>query len=163
MTRFSYIVCVQRQLGKLSISAKSTKSASALLARCLRSTAAWRCCFSRRSSGHRGPASSQSSARSPLRPRPSVRWAASQCTTSIFECLVHDGIDAARLTSQATAAEHISCLLTGATSVALLVQVYKGRLKTGEQVAVKVQRPNVVETVSVDLFIIRCVPAHVHY
>jgi len=45
---------------------------------------------------------------------------------------------------------------------ALLLQVYKGRLKTGEQVAVKVQRPNVVETVSVDLFIIRCVPAHVH-
>ena len=39
-------------------------------------------------------------------------------------------------------------------------QVYKGRLKTGELVAVKVQRPHVVETVSVDLFIIRC--GHVH-
>ena len=34
--------------------------------------------------------------------------------------------------------------------------MYKGRLKTGEQVAVKVQRPHVVETVSVDLHIIRC-------
>lgn len=35
-------------------------------------------------------------------------------------------------------------------------QVYKGRLKDGSPVAVKVQRPHVVETVSVDLFIIRC-------
>jgi predicted unusual protein kinase regulating ubiquinone biosynthesis (AarF/ABC1/UbiB family) len=34
-------------------------------------------------------------------------------------------------------------------------QVYKGRLKDGTPVAVKVQRPHVVETVSVDLFIIR--------
>ena len=40
--------------------------------------------------------------------------------------------------------------------VAPLAQVYKGRLKTGELVAVKVQRPHVVETVSVDLHIIRC-------
>lgn len=37
----------------------------------------------------------------------------------------------------------------------MAAQVYKGRLKTGEEVAVKVQRPYVVETVSVDLFIIR--------
>ena len=35
------------------------------------------------------------------------------------------------------------------------VQVYKGKLKTGEDVAVKVQRPYVLETVTVDLFIIR--------
>lgn len=35
------------------------------------------------------------------------------------------------------------------------VQVYKGKLKTGEQVAVKVQRPYVLETVTVDLHIIR--------
>jgi aarF domain-containing kinase len=34
--------------------------------------------------------------------------------------------------------------------------VYKGRLKeTGELVAVKVQRPFVLETVTIDLFIIR--------
>lgn len=41
-------------------------------------------------------------------------------------------------------------------SCALAPQVYKGRLKTGETVAVKVQRPYVLETVSIDLFIIRC-------
>ncbi len=34
-------------------------------------------------------------------------------------------------------------------------QVYKGRLHTGEIVAVKVQRPYVLETVTVDLYIIR--------
>ena len=33
--------------------------------------------------------------------------------------------------------------------------MYKGKLKTGEEVAVKVQRPFVLETVTVDLFIIR--------
>ena len=39
---------------------------------------------------------------------------------------------------------------------ASLGQVYKGRLKeTGELVAVKVQRPFVLETVTIDLFIIR--------
>lgn len=39
---------------------------------------------------------------------------------------------------------------------ASLGQVYKGRLKeNGDQVAVKVQRPFVLETVTVDLFIIR--------
>ena len=36
-------------------------------------------------------------------------------------------------------------------------QVYKGKLKTGEIVAVKVQRPYVLETVTVDLYIIRTV------
>ena len=40
-------------------------------------------------------------------------------------------------------------------AAASLGQVYKGRLKSGETVAVKVQRPYVVETVSIDLFIIR--------
>ena len=35
--------------------------------------------------------------------------------------------------------------------------MYKGKLKTGEEVAVKVQRPYVLETVTVDLFIIRSV------
>lgn len=33
--------------------------------------------------------------------------------------------------------------------------MYKGRLKTGETVAVKVQRPYVLETVTIDLYIIR--------
>ncbi|MEW5317018.1 MAG: hypothetical protein WDW38_008351 [Sanguina aurantia] len=40
-------------------------------------------------------------------------------------------------------------------AAASLGQVYKGRLKTGEVVAVKVQRPYVLETVTIDLFIIR--------
>ncbi len=35
------------------------------------------------------------------------------------------------------------------------IQVYKGKLKTGETVAVKVQRPYVLETVTIDLYIIR--------
>lgn len=35
------------------------------------------------------------------------------------------------------------------------VQVYRGRLHNGEQVAVKVQRPFVLETVTVDLFLVR--------
>lgn len=39
---------------------------------------------------------------------------------------------------------------------ASLGQVYKGRLKeNGDLVAVKVQRPFVLETVTIDLFIIR--------
>lgn len=39
---------------------------------------------------------------------------------------------------------------------ASLGQVYKGRLKeNGDLVAVKVQRPFVLETVTVDLFVIR--------
>ena len=37
-------------------------------------------------------------------------------------------------------------------AAASLGQVYKGKLKTGEIVAVKVQRPGVLETVTVDLF-----------
>ena len=40
-------------------------------------------------------------------------------------------------------------------AAASLGQVYKGKLKTGETVAVKVQRPYVLETVTVDLYIIR--------
>ena len=40
-------------------------------------------------------------------------------------------------------------------AAASLGQVYKGKLMTGEEVAVKVQRPYVVETVTIDLFIIR--------
>ena len=40
-------------------------------------------------------------------------------------------------------------------AAASLGQVYRGRLMTGEEVAVKVQRPGVLETVTVDLYIIR--------
>lgn len=42
-------------------------------------------------------------------------------------------------------------------AAASLGQVYKGKLKTGEDVAVKVQRPGVLETVTVDLYIIRMI------
>jgi len=42
-------------------------------------------------------------------------------------------------------------------AAASLGQVYKGKLLDGTPVAVKVQRPHVVETVSVDLFIIRSI------
>ncbi|KAK8945872.1 hypothetical protein KSP40_PGU009559 [Platanthera guangdongensis] len=52
--------------------------------------------------------------------------------------------------------EVYSELTTSPIAAASLGQVYKGRLKgTGELVAVKVQRPFVLETVTVDLFIIR--------
>ena len=40
-------------------------------------------------------------------------------------------------------------------AAASLGQVYRGRLMSGEEVAVKVQRPGVLETVTVDLYIIR--------
>eukprot|EP00899_Mesostigma_viride_P001976 jgi/Mesvir1/1177/Mv17674-RA.1 len=40
-------------------------------------------------------------------------------------------------------------------AAASLGQVYKGRLKSGEVVAVKVQRPFILETVTIDLFILR--------
>ncbi|KAM0941951.1 putative ABC-type Cd(2+) transporter [Dioscorea sansibarensis] len=52
--------------------------------------------------------------------------------------------------------EIYSELTSSPIAAASLGQVYKGRLKeTGELVAVKVQRPFVLETVTVDLFIIR--------
>ncbi len=35
------------------------------------------------------------------------------------------------------------------------MQVYKGRLKTGEQVAVKVQRPSIGESIAVDMLLLR--------
>lgn len=33
--------------------------------------------------------------------------------------------------------------------------MYKGKLKTGEKIAVKIQRPYVLETVTIDLYLIR--------
>jgi predicted unusual protein kinase regulating ubiquinone biosynthesis (AarF/ABC1/UbiB family) len=41
-------------------------------------------------------------------------------------------------------------------AAASLGQVYKGSLKTGEMVAVKVQRPDLVERISTDIYIVRC-------
>ena len=40
-------------------------------------------------------------------------------------------------------------------AAASLAQVYKGRLKTGQQVAVKVQRPGTLSLVSKDLYVLR--------
>ncbi|MCX7593366.1 MAG: AarF/ABC1/UbiB kinase family protein [Fischerella sp.] len=40
-------------------------------------------------------------------------------------------------------------------AAASLGQVYKGKLKTGEEVAVKVQRPDLRERIAIDLFILR--------
>ncbi|HEY9801228.1 MAG TPA: AarF/ABC1/UbiB kinase family protein [Leptolyngbyaceae cyanobacterium] len=40
-------------------------------------------------------------------------------------------------------------------AAASLGQVYKGRLKTGEEVAVKVQRPDLREIITIDLYILR--------
>lgn len=40
-------------------------------------------------------------------------------------------------------------------AAASLGQVYKGKLKTGEEVAIKVQRPNLREAISIDLYILR--------
>ena len=47
------------------------------------------------------------------------------------------------------------CPTLGLRCVPCVLQVYKGRLKTGEVVAVKVQRPHVLETVTIDLFVVR--------
>ena len=49
----------------------------------------------------------------------------------------------------------IPCPTLGLRGVPCFLQVYKGRLKTGEIVAVKVQRPHVLETVTIDLFVVR--------
>lgn len=46
-------------------------------------------------------------------------------------------------------------LVSTCSSLPAGAQVYKGKLKTGETVAVKVQRPYVLETVTIDLYIIR--------
>ena len=40
-------------------------------------------------------------------------------------------------------------------AAASLGQVYKGKLKTGEEVAVKVQRPDLRERITIDLYILR--------
>ncbi len=40
-------------------------------------------------------------------------------------------------------------------AAASLGQVYKGRLKTGEEVAIKVQRPDLQESITIDIYILR--------
>ncbi len=44
-------------------------------------------------------------------------------------------------------------------AAASLGQVYKGKLKTGEEVAVKVQRPGLAESIAVDMYILRKIAA----
>jgi predicted unusual protein kinase regulating ubiquinone biosynthesis (AarF/ABC1/UbiB family) len=44
-------------------------------------------------------------------------------------------------------------------AAASLGQVYKGKLKTGEQVAVKVQRPGLAQNIALDMYILRCIAA----
>ncbi|TVP56642.1 MAG: AarF/ABC1/UbiB kinase family protein [Nodularia sp. (in: Bacteria)] len=46
-------------------------------------------------------------------------------------------------------------------AAASLGQVYKGKLKTGEEVAIKVQRPDLRERIAIDLFILRQLAAWV--
>ncbi|MEH2303735.1 ABC1 kinase family protein [Nostoc sp.] len=46
-------------------------------------------------------------------------------------------------------------------AAASLGQVYKGKLKTGEEVAVKVQRPDLRERITIDLYILRNIAAWV--
>ncbi|MDB9374194.1 ABC1 kinase family protein [Nodularia sphaerocarpa] len=46
-------------------------------------------------------------------------------------------------------------------AAASLGQVYKGKLKTGEEVAIKVQRPDLREKIAIDLFILRQIAAWV--
>ncbi|CEJ44892.1 ABC1 kinase family protein [Umezakia ovalisporum] len=46
-------------------------------------------------------------------------------------------------------------------AAASLGQVYKGKLKTGEEVAIKVQRPDLRERITIDLFILRQIAAWV--
>jgi predicted unusual protein kinase regulating ubiquinone biosynthesis (AarF/ABC1/UbiB family) len=46
-------------------------------------------------------------------------------------------------------------------AAASLGQVYKGKLKTGEEVAIKVQRPDLRERITIDLFILRQLAAWV--
>ncbi len=44
-------------------------------------------------------------------------------------------------------------------AAASLGQVYRGRLKTGEEVAIKVQRPDLLERISLDMYIVRALAA----
>ena len=47
-------------------------------------------------------------------------------------------------------------------AAASLGQVYKGKLKTGEQVAVKVQRPGLAENIALDIYILRTLAIWAH-
>lgn len=47
-------------------------------------------------------------------------------------------------------------------AAASLGQVYKGKLKTGETVAVKVQRPGLAESIALDIYILRTLAIWVH-
>ncbi len=55
----------------------------------------------------------------------------------------------------APAAEVFGELSPNPVAAASLGQVYKGRLKTGEAIAVKVQRPGLAKRITLDLFILR--------
>ena len=57
----------------------------------------------------------------------------------------------------ATAAEVYGEISTDPVAAASLGQVYKGKLKTGEVVAIKVQRPGLAQRITLDLYILRAI------
>lgn len=57
----------------------------------------------------------------------------------------------------ATAAEVYADISPDPMAAASLGQVYKGRLKTGEEVAIKVQRPGLAQRITLDLYILRAI------
>ncbi|BAZ87424.1 ABC1 kinase family protein [Dolichospermum compactum] len=61
----------------------------------------------------------------------------------------------------ATPSEIYAELSSQPIAAASLGQVYKGRLKTGEEVAIKVQRPDLRERITIDLYILRKLAAWV--
>jgi len=61
----------------------------------------------------------------------------------------------------ATPAEIYAEVSSQPIAAASLGQVYKGRLKTGEEVAIKVQRPDLRERITIDLYILRKLAAWV--
>ena len=71
------------------------------------------------------------------------------CTSKTAMATVREGLGVADVS------EVFSEITPEPVAAASLGQVYKGRLPAGDIVAVKVQRPDVLETVTIDLFIIR--------